>query len=257
MYGPTREYQKMFKVSSTQLRHWANTGQIDHIRTPGGTRLYRLEGTIPSDPVVSKKVAYVRVSSNEQRSDLQHQKDHMASLFPEYRIVEDVGSGINWKRPGLLSVLDDALKGRLSDVAVANRDRLCRFAFELLQHVLEGCGVRLHVVDDTDSEERELADDLLFIVQVFCCRRNGRRRYKKSPEDDENPIEPDDVAETRPREVPTHSESGVERNSRVEDVGTHIDEDRSEGPLNDQHVSVAPKRFQRHRKKTDFVHETT
>ena len=257
MYGPAREYQKLFKVSSTQLRHWADTGQIDHVRTPGGTRLYRLERTIPSEPIVSKKVAYVRVSSNKQRGDLQHQKDHMASLFPEYRIVEDVGSGINWKRPGLLSLLDDALKGRLSDVAVANRDRLCRFAFELLQHVLEECGVRLHVVDDADSEERELADDLLSIVQVFCCRRNGRRRYKKSSENVENPIEPDDVAETRPREVPTREEGGVERDGRVEGVGAPIDENRSEGPSDDQHVSVDPERSQRCRKKVDAVHETT
>lgn len=209
MYVPTREYQKYHKVSATQLRAWADAGKIDSIRTPGGSRLYRFPVATESETVEQKDIIYCRVSSHKQRADLQRQKDYMVALFPEYKIVEDVGSGINWKRPGLLSILDDAIRGRVRTVAVANRDRLCRFAFELLQHLFEELGVRLVVVDGAESEERELADDLLSIVQVFCCRRNGRRKYKH-PEGPQAADQSDNVAETSPRAIQEHEEGGVE-----------------------------------------------
>jgi predicted site-specific integrase-resolvase len=95
-------------------------------------------------------------------------------------VVTDVGSGINWKRKGLKTILDKAMHRDISEVVVAHRDRLCRFAFELLEWILDQNRVKLVVLDEENGEsnDKELSDDILSIIHVYSCRKMGRRRYK-------------------------------------------------------------------------------
>lgn len=193
------EFQKVVGVDQKTLRRWADTGKLKHMWTPGGIRLYEL----PEGNQLAKKkekVIYARVSSAKQADDLQRQVDFLKAKFPDScRVVTDIGSGINWKRKGLLSLLDAADRGDISEIVVASRDRLCRFAFELLDYVFKQRGVCLNVVDSADgSPERELSDDLLSIVTIFCCRRNGKRRY---PANEKDQAEPDKAAEADPQQV--------------------------------------------------------
>jgi predicted site-specific integrase-resolvase len=204
MYVKAAEYAKWFTVNPQTLRRWADAGKIQYRWSPGGIRLYELpdsahggDGQQPKQQPADeeKKVVYARVSSAKQKDDLQRQADFLLSKFPNHQLVTDIGSGINWRRKGLLSLLDTADQGALAEVVVASRDRLCRFAFELLEHVFRGRGVRLVVLDSADQcAQQELSDDLLSIVQVFCCRRNGKRRYAGSPDGCQDPkdqAEPD------------------------------------------------------------------
>ena len=95
-------------------------------------------------------------------------------------IIQDIGSGINWKRSGLKTILELAMQKKLETVVVAHRDRLCRFAFELIQWILEKNEVKLVVLNESIcSTEQELAEDLLSIIHVFSCKQMGKRRYKK------------------------------------------------------------------------------
>jgi len=179
-------------VSDSTLRRWATTGKIRSIITPTGRRLYDIEsigGTQSSqaDDVVDRDrdtvqgsliFLYARVSSSKQRDDLQRQIDFLRKECPEGQIVSDVGSGINWNRKGLRTLLDLSSQGRVGTIVVAERDRLCRFAFDLLEHVFGLHGTVIRVIGSQDSSpEQELQEDLLSIVQIFCCRRNGKRRY--------------------------------------------------------------------------------
>ena len=103
----------------------------------------------------------------------------MRERFEEAEIVTDIGSGLNFKRPGLRSLLERAMRGDKLRVVVAHRDRLCRFGFDLVRFVIERHGGEIVVLDDTKaSPDKELVDDLLSIVHVFSCRLNGRRNYK-------------------------------------------------------------------------------
>lgn len=198
MYVPMREYQRFFKVSKSQLRLWADSDKIDTMRTPGGVRLYKLPTKV-QQPAEQANIVYARVSSPKQRADLERQRTFLLERFPDHEVVTDVGSGINWKRPGLLSILERAQRGTVRQVVVASRDRLCRFAFELVEHVLKTGGAELLVLESDDqSPEQELSDDLMSIVQVFCCRRNGKRRYTRKAQggaDAQDQAEPDAVAE--------------------------------------------------------------
>ena len=59
---------------------------------------------------------------------------------------------------------------------VAYRDRLCRFAYDLIEHIFKHHGTKITVEsDDASSPEGELAEDVLSIITVFSARMYGRR----------------------------------------------------------------------------------
>lgn len=103
----------------------------------------------------------------------------MRAQFPTHKVITDVGSGINFKRKGLRTLLDEAQRGRIRQVVVAHRDRLCRFAFELVEWILAKGGATLLVQNGKQDLQQEFSEDLLAIVHVFSCRFNGMRRYKR------------------------------------------------------------------------------
>ena len=103
--------------------------------------------------------------------------------LPERQLVKDVGSGINFKRPGLQTILESAIEGTLGEVVVAYKDRLCRFGFELIEFIINKSGGTLTILSQENEEPKssneELADDLLSIITVFNARQIGKRRYQK------------------------------------------------------------------------------
>ena len=93
-----------------------------------------------------------------------------------------MGSRINSQRKVLWTILEDNSKGNVKEVVVSYRDRLCRFAFELVEWLLSKDGVKLVVLYEGmegQSNNTELAEDLLSIINVFNCKVNGKRKNHK------------------------------------------------------------------------------
>ena len=138
-YVTSTRIRKTFGVSNTTLRNWAEAGRVQVVRIGGsgsGRRLYLKEDTLREFPgyrphnedgraaaaATRRKVCYTRVSSAKQKEDLERQVSAVRQDFPEHEIVSDVGSGLNWKRPGFLRILNSAMQGTVAEVVVANRD---------------------------------------------------------------------------------------------------------------------------------------
>ena len=123
------------------------------------------------------KAIYARVSTRKQLDDLDAQIAKLKAKYPDHVVFSDCASGLNFKRKGLLSLLQLAFAGRLQLVRVAHRDRLCRFAFDLLEHVFREHGAAIHVesCDLPATAERELAEDVLAVITVFGARLHGAR----------------------------------------------------------------------------------
>jgi len=197
-YCKPKEAAKHFGVSLNTLRQWDKAGIIKCIRTKSngaGQRRFDISsyrngdvGLLPQreekvdQEIVQgkRRVCYCRVSSRKQKDDLERQKASLQSLYPTYTIVTDIASGLNFKRPGLLSLLEEARRGVIEEVVVAHKDRLARFGVELIEWFLRSNGVKLVILqEDHLSADQELCQDILNIVQVFACRANGKRKYQK------------------------------------------------------------------------------
>jgi predicted site-specific integrase-resolvase len=111
----------------------------------------------------------------------------MRSKFPTAEIIKDYGSGINFKRKGLQTLLERVMLGDKLRIIVAHRDRLARFGGEIIQFLVEQNGGEVVVLDKTVySPEEELRADLLAILHVFSCRMHGLRRYRDQIKEDRN-----------------------------------------------------------------------
>lgn len=213
--GPVKLYKvskaaELLGVSCHILRQWDNEGKIQAVRSPGGIRLFDISGINPNILAKSKAknakkvVLYSRVSSAKQKDDLERQRKFLSDNIPdeysghEVLGVSDIGSGLNFKRPGLLRVLGSVKEGDVSRIVVSSRDRLARFGFELIEWLCKEYGVEIVVLDNRDSTpEEELGKDLMSIVQVYCCRWNGKRRYvrKENNQNIQAEIETDSESE--------------------------------------------------------------
>ena len=107
----------------------------------------------------------------------------MREKFRQHQIITDIASGINFKRKGLHTILELSSKGVLQGgtVVVAYRDRLARFAFELVERILQLHGVQIMVLHEEmeGSENKELIEDLLAIINVYNSQNNGKRKYSE------------------------------------------------------------------------------
>ena len=109
----------------------------------------------------------------------------MQSKYPDYTILKDVGSGLDFKRKQLRFLLEECSQGRVGEVVVAYRDRLCRFGFELLEWFFSQNAVKLVVLEQEEfSPQQELVADLLSVIGTFSCRVHGLRKYSTAVKED-------------------------------------------------------------------------
>ena len=177
VYKPKQLADKL-KVSKETLRLWAESGKIKVTKTDGGHRRYVYNDD--TDKKETKlKFIYTRVSSKKQQSDLERQIKYLQKLYPDHRVISDIGSGLNFNRKGLNNLLEAIATGTVEEVVVAHKDRLCRFGFELIENLCKYFSTTLTIVDDKSgkSQTDELAEDLLSIITVFTARFYGQRKY--------------------------------------------------------------------------------
>lgn len=183
-YMTPKEASKKLGVHWQTLRNWDANGMIETVRTPGGKRMYNVNKYLADNKETSdvpkKKICYCRVSTLNQKSDLQHQIDLMKKKYPNHEIITDIASGLNFNRPGLNKIIQIALNKEIDELVVMYKDRLARFGFELIEHIIKESsnGEIIVLNNNDDSPEEELTKDLVSIINVFSAKLNGMRKYK-------------------------------------------------------------------------------
>lgn len=197
-YVGGKEASKLLGVHQRTLYQWEEKGLIKTIRTPGGKRLYGVEEFIKQKECENDvdciknldelnelqgklNLSYVRVSSKAQKDDLERQKKLIISKYPNHKMIMDIGSGINFDRPGIKKIIELAIGGKINELVIAYKDRLTRFGYELIEDFItdysKGKIIIMHKKDDLEPEE-ELVKDVLQLMNVFVAKMNGLRKYK-------------------------------------------------------------------------------
>lgn len=191
VYRPTRWFVARYGVGASTLQAWETKGIVQALRSPGNKRLYdvasvaralHVDDRVACQPQqrAKQRILYVRVSSakQQQAGDLDRQLQMLQEAYPQHdAVIRDVGSGVNFKRKGLHTLLERAFQGMVREVVVLHKDRLSRFAADLLEYILAKNGAKLVVhrpCGDGDAFG-DLADDLLAITTHFVASHNGRR----------------------------------------------------------------------------------
>ena len=95
--------------------------------------------------------------------------------------IEEVGGGLNFKRPKFTELIDSIIAGEVESLVIAHKDRLARFGFDLLSHLCHTHGCELLVINTEQvSPEQEMVQDLMAITHCFSARLYGLRNYRKT-----------------------------------------------------------------------------
>ena len=187
---PIHEAAEALGVSAQTLRRWEREGRLlPDERTAGGRRRYDLARLKPEKfrsqaEAVRKTVAYARVSSHDQKDDLERQKQvlelYCARQGWTFEVIADLGSGMNYHKKGLNKLLEAIIEGQVGRLVITHKDRLLRFGAELVFAICEAKNVEVVILnqgEDTTFEE-DLAKDVLEIITVFSARLYGSRSRK-------------------------------------------------------------------------------
>lgn len=185
---PIGQASKILGVSITTLRRWELEGKLIPEHTKCGHRRYDLAQLRPewvrSSSDNRRTIGYARVSSHDQKADLERQKQvlelYCAKQGWAFEIVSDLGSGMNYYKKGLTRLLNEIISDQVGRLVITHKDRLLRFGAELVFALCEVKQVEVLILnqgEDTTFEE-DLAKDVLEIITVFSARLYGSRSRK-------------------------------------------------------------------------------
>lgn len=187
-YKPKEASQYIGRSIST-LQRLDYSGKLKAYRTTTNRRYYTKEQL---DTFLGKKaqtrrlqIAYARVSSYEQKPELQHQLDYIRNYVNAKGIILDkkiseIGSGLNYKRKQWNQLMDLVEQDKVSKIYIAYKDRFIRFGFDWFNNFCQKHGCEIVVLNNPSlSPEEELTQDLLTILHVFSSRNDNIRKYQK------------------------------------------------------------------------------
>ena len=110
------------------------------------------------------------------------QIEYIKKLYPTHRIISDIGSGLNFKRAGLIEIIEKAINGEIEEVIITYKDRLTRFGYELIEMIINKYSNGKIITINKKEEEtptEEITKDIIAIMNVYVAKINGLRKYKK------------------------------------------------------------------------------
>ena len=188
-YYSTKKVTEILGVTAQTLRNWDKEGKLkpSYVKS-NGYRYYSEESILSyTQERKTKKnlnvVGYARVSSKKQSTDLERQinnlNTYISSKYDSFDIITDIGSGINYNKPGLKKLIEKINKKEVDLIIVLYKDRLLRFGFELVEYFAELNNVKIEVLDKIDkNQDEELVEDLVQIISVFSRKIQGKRKTK-------------------------------------------------------------------------------
>ena len=178
------ESADLLGVSTKTLRRWEKEGKMKSQRTAGGHRRYAVQDLIGGKKTKGTTLCYARVSSHDQKEDLKRQclvlESYSASQGFSFELIQDLGSGMNYKKKGLNRLLKLLCTGNIDRLVITHKDRLLRFGSELVFAICEIFGIEVVIINKSadSSYEEDLTSDVLEIITVFSARLYGSRSHK-------------------------------------------------------------------------------
>ncbi len=175
------QYAKQQGISYKTALRWFKSGAIKGYQAPSGTIIVTVDESIEKP---EKVAIYARVSSAEQKANLERQAERLSQYceargYQVAKVVKEIASGLNDSRPKLLALLKDT---SITRIVVEHKDRLTRFGANYLETLFETQGRALEVVNLAENDKEDLLADLSSVIYSFCARLYGQRRAKRKTE---------------------------------------------------------------------------
>ena len=194
-YKP-KDFAELLGVSVKTLQRWDRDGILKANRTPTDRRYYTYDQYLQFKGIQTENdirdiVIYARVSTRNQKDDLQNQVDFLkqfcnAKGMIVNQCIEDFGSGLNYNRKKWNTLLEEVMENKIKTIVISSKDRFIRFGYDWFEKFCEKFNTKIIIVNnETLSPKEELVQDIISILHVFSCRLYGLRKYKNQIKEDE------------------------------------------------------------------------
>lgn len=194
-YKP-KDFAELLGVSVKTLQRWDRDGILKANRTPTDRRYYTYDQYLQFKGIQTENdirdiVIYARVSTRNQKDDLQNQVEFLKQFCNAKGIIvnqciEDFGSGLNYNRKKWNKLLDEVMENKIKTIVISNKDRFIRFGYDWFEKFCEKFNTKIIIVNnETLSPNEELVQDIVSILHVFSRRLYGLRKYKNQIKEDE------------------------------------------------------------------------
>ena len=180
---------KDLKVTKVTLYNWHKNKRLEFVKPFDNNYNYVTTETYNEllgikEKEEEKVVIYVRVSSSKNKDNLDTQAERLinycnAKGYKVYKVVKEIVSGLNDKRPLLEKIL---LNNDYTKIVVEHKDRLTRFGFNYIEILTKILHKEIEVVNNVDTDEADLIQDFISIITSYCARIYGYRRSKRNTE---------------------------------------------------------------------------
>lgn len=183
------EVRKLLNITSVTLSTYVKQGKINVIKINPYHYNYNEEDVYKLIGIKKEKhkrinVSYARVSNQPRKNDLKEQSNRIYEYCIKNGLIidkqfEDIKSGMSFDRKDFKDLIHEIILGKIEYIFIENKDRLCRFGFELLEDLFKYYGTKIVVISNeiqNKTYEQELTDDLISIIHYFSMKSYSNRR---------------------------------------------------------------------------------
>ncbi len=120
-----------------------------------------------------------------KKNDLENQKNTLKNYcinnnINNYKIISDLGSGLNFKKKGLNILIELIISQSISTLILTYKDRLLRFGNDIIFKLCHIFNIKIVILNNDINKtcEQEFSEDLCEIITVFSARLYGKRSHK-------------------------------------------------------------------------------
>ena len=185
-----KEAEKILKVNRATIYRYVKTGKLrvtqisEHRYNYNDDDVFKLAGLTEE----RKAVIYARVSTVKQQKDLENQistiRQYANSIgYKIDKVYSDIASGMSYDRGEFKSLLSDVLSFKIKTIVISNKDRFSRISFNMWKELFESYNCNIIVmnddIDNSESAEKEIFEDIISLIHCFAMKMCSKRRKNK------------------------------------------------------------------------------
>lgn len=158
----TGEVAKLLNVTPRTIMNYDKEGKLKCSRSETNRRIvfredlleYLEKQKLLETERGKKDVIYVRVETKEEEEKYELERqllrviDKAKGIKKKPKVIKEVGSGTDEKRPELLNLLEKVMRGEVRRVYVEKREILTKYGYTYLEKLCESKGVKIEVIEE-------------------------------------------------------------------------------------------------------------
>jgi predicted site-specific integrase-resolvase len=184
-----KEVLRVLRISRQTLYNYKKSGKIKAYQTYNSLFNYDKDDVfnLLNSNIERKNVIYCRVSTKNQRKDLQNQKEIIEGFCNKngiliHNVYLDIASGLNFDRDNFQALLNEVINYKIDRIFITYRDRLSRISFNMFKQLFSTFGTEIIILNDIDNEkliEKEIFQEIIDLIHCFTMKIYSQRRKEK------------------------------------------------------------------------------